>query len=230
MKALKNLDFAIVVTLVLAWAVTATSAMATELPDLHVALGESYPLLGEGEIKGEPAAKLESALKEPLTATTVKAKLELKELSSLGVGVITYTGVKHNAAGCNTEGDAPEVVKLSGEGHIVVKVVAGKLTPLLLLLFKPLTFACEKLKLIVSGTLVLNISKVVSGMETTEVGTQSKCVGAGKQEFTEYENDAGEIKTKQLILTNFGLGNEPACEEYFKELVIKSNKMAELLF
>ncbi|HEX3910964.1 MAG TPA: hypothetical protein VHW67_09725 [Solirubrobacteraceae bacterium] len=208
----------------------ASTALAVELPDVHIALGEAFPLIAEGSISGEPATKLETALKEPLTSTGVKVKLELNALSSLGAGVLTYTGVKQKMTFCSSEGDAAETILVSGEGHVISKSVAGVLKALLLLLFPPLHITCAKLKITITGPLILSITKVSSGVETTEVGAQSKCVGAGKQEFTEYENDAGELKTKQLLLANLGLGSENACEEYMKEIVVTAFKMATLLF
>jgi hypothetical protein len=229
MKTLTLLGFVAVLTLA-SLMTSATPAMAVELPDIHVALGEAYPVTAEGKIEGAKVAKLETALKEPLAAETVSAKLTLNELSSLGPGTLTFTGVKQKTTTCNTEGDPAEVVLILGEGHVISKSVAGVLTPLLLLLLGKLAILCGKLKITISGSLILGINKVAAGVETNEVGAQSKCIGAGKQEFTEYENDAGELRTKQLLLANLGLGTENACEEYTKELVVTSPKMAELLF
>src|SRR6185437_5405515 len=77
MRTLKMLGFGIVATLTLSSTVMTIPAMAVELPDVHVALGEAYPVVAEGKLEGEEVVKLETSLKEPLAAKTVSAKLTL---------------------------------------------------------------------------------------------------------------------------------------------------------
>jgi hypothetical protein len=228
MRTLKILSLAIVA--LLASAVMAASAIAVELPDLHIALGEAFPVTAEGEIKGSPAARLEDSLKEPLTATGVKIKLEATTLSSLGPLTLLFTGAKQKTSECTGEGEAKEVITAKGEWHLVDKVVAGKLTLIWLVLFSELKITCGKVKVTIKPPLLTQVTTVSDMVDTTTFGIQPKCVASGKQEITEYETDTGMVLTKQLLLTNLGLGNEIACLEFTTELVFKANKMVEFLF
>ncbi|HEX3910428.1 MAG TPA: hypothetical protein VHW67_06990 [Solirubrobacteraceae bacterium] len=230
MKQIKILGLALVAMFALTSAVMATTAMAVELPDVHIALGEKFPVTAEGEITGAKVAKLETGLKEAITAEKVTGKLEVTALSSLGPLVLVFTGTKLGANDCLGEGDPAETITVKGEWHLLDKVIAGKLTLLIMVLFTDLKITCLKIKITVKAPAITQVTKVADMVQTTEFGAQPKCVGAGKQEVTEYENDEGKLLTKQLLSANLGLGNESACEEFGKELVLKANKMIEFLF
>ncbi|HEX3911823.1 MAG TPA: hypothetical protein VHW67_14090 [Solirubrobacteraceae bacterium] len=233
MKQIKIFGLALVAMFALVSAAMATSAMAVEvvLPDIHIALGEAFPVKASGEIKAEPlAAKLETALKEPIIATSVKAELEATALVALGPLILVFKGTKQKTTECLGEGEAKETITVKGEYHLLDKLFENKLALFLLALFPELKLVCGKLKITVIPPAITRITGVTDMVDTTTFGTQPKCVGAGKQEFTEFENDAGENKTKQLLLANLGLGKENACEQFEKELVLTSNKMIEFLF
>jgi hypothetical protein len=232
MTRMKTLCMALFAVFALAAAVSATSAMALELPDVHVLSGESYPALGEGKVEGTEVGVLETELGEKLTSSTVKAQAELLELSSLGPGTLTFTGVfePKSKTSCHTSGDVEGTVKLPGEYH-VVDTSTSPLTAAILILFKELVVECNsgKLKIKVRSPALVKLEKVTSGTDVESYGLVSKCTGKGKQELKNYLNDAGE-SVKGVLTANFGLGFETACENVKEELIVKSNKMIDFLF
>jgi hypothetical protein len=227
---MKTLCMALFAVFALAAAFTATSAIALELPDVHVLSGETYPATGEGKVEGAEVGVLETELGEKLTSGTVTAQAELTELSSLGPGTLTFTKVvePRSKAECNTTGDAAGVVLLPGEYH-VVDTSTSPLTAAILILFKELVVECGKLKIKVKSPAVVKLEKVTSGTDVTEYGLVSNCTPKGKQELKTYLNDAGET-VKGVLSANFGLGFETTCEKVSKELVVKSSKMLDFLF
>jgi hypothetical protein len=221
----------------LAAAVSATSAMALELPDVHVLSGETYPATGTGKIEEKEVGSLETELGEKLTSGTIATSVELTELSSLGPGSLTFTQVVETKSktACNTVGDPSGTVKFSGEYHIV-DTSTSPLTPAVLVLFKELVVECNsgKTKVKIRSPIVIKLTKVggaalVSGEDVTEYAVNSKCSGKGKQELKEYLNDEG-VGTKAVLTANFGLGFETACQNSTKELPVKSSKMVDFLF
>jgi hypothetical protein len=230
MNRMKTLCMALFAVFALAAAFTATSALAFELPDVHVLSGETYPASGTGEVTAEGV--LETEIGEKLTGTAVKAEANLTLLSSLGPGTLTFTGVTEpkSKTSCNTVGDAAGTVKLKGEYH-VVDTSTSPLTAAILILFPELTVECNsgKLKIKVRSPALIKLEKVTAGTDVTEYGLQAKCSGKGKQELREYLNEEG-IATKGALTANFGLGFESACDSVAKELVVKSTKMVDFLF
>jgi len=230
MRYIKMLGLTLVAVFALGSAVVATSAMALELPDLHILEGEAYPVTGEGVIKAAKVVTLESTIGAKFEAEEVKVLFKLEALSALGPIDFHFTGVKLGTAACNSQGDAAGVILVRGEYHVVGVLVNNVLTPFLLILFTEFTLECGKLAIKIKPPIISKLEKLTSGTDTTKVGTQPKCTKAGEQEFKTYFNDAGEEKTKQLLLVNVGLGNELACELYNKELVIEFNKMVDFLY
>jgi hypothetical protein len=211
---------------------SASPALALELPDAHVLSGETYPVTGEGKIEGPEAAAIETELGEKLTANSVTVTGEFRELSSSGPGTLTYTGLSEprSKTSCNTAGDVEGVVLISGEYH-VVDTSESPLTVAALLLFNEVVVLCNsgKLKIKARGPVVIKLEKITSGVDFTEFGAVANCSGKGKQELKEYLNDEGK-KVKGVMTLNFGLGFEPACKRFSKEVVVKMNKMVDVLF
>jgi hypothetical protein len=209
---------------------SASSALALELPDIHVLSGETYPATGEGKVEGAEVGALETELGEKLTSGTVAAQVELNELSSLGPTTLTFTKIfePRSKVECNTVGDAAGVVLVLGEYH-VVDTSTSPLTAAILVLFKELVMECGKLKIKVKSPLLVKLAKVTAGTDVTEYGLVANCTPKGKQELKTYLNDAGE-SIKSVLSTNFGLGFETTCERISKELVVKSSKMVDFLF
>jgi hypothetical protein len=230
MRYIKMLGLTLVAVFALASAVTATSAMALELPDLHILEGEAYPVTGEGVIKGAAVAELQSTLGTTIAASEVKVLMKLEALSALGPIDFHFTGAKLGTVPCKTKPDETEVILVPGEYHVIDLPVGGVLTPFILILFAELTIECNKLAIKVKPPAIAKLEKLTSGTDTKLVGAQPKCTKAGEQEFKTYFNDLGEEKTKQLLLINAGLGNELACELFNKEVVIEFNKMVDFLF
>lgn len=234
MNRMKTLCMALFAVFAMAAAFTATSALALELPDVHVLSGETYPATGEGkvEVKEGVVGELETELGEKLTSKTVTAKAELKELSSLGPGTLTFTGVEEPKTKtlCKTTGDAEGTVLLPGEYH-VVNIKETPLTAAVLILFNELVVECNsgKLKIKVKAPALVKLEKVTSGTDVTEYGLVSNCTAKGKQELKEYFNEESKL-VKGVLTANFGLGAETACERVSKELVVKSSKMLDFLF
>jgi hypothetical protein len=207
-----------------------STALAFELPDLHVLSGDFYPASGAGEVTAEAA--LETEIGEKLTATVTSVTMELTVLTSLGRLIETWKGVAEpkSKTSCNTAGDAAGTVKVQGEYHIT-DLIETPLTAVVLLLLPDPVVECNsgKLKIKIKGPLLLKLEKVTAGVDSTEFGLVAKCSGKGKQELREYLNEEG-TRTKGAPSANFGLGFESACESIAKELVVKMSKMTDGLF
>jgi hypothetical protein len=235
MKQIKILGLALVAVFALASAVAATSAMALELPDIHVVLGEAAPVTGEGTTgKKAKAAVLETEVGSVLNAEELKILLKLEALSALGPVDFHFVNVTEgpgNTTKCNTEGDsaAEGVVLVKGEYHVVAfKNAAGVLLQEVLVLFPETTIKCAKLSIKVRQPVLAKLI-VAGNTQVTSFGVDAICAGKGKQELTTYFNDEGKELTKQLITANFGLGFENGCEATAEEVKIKTNKMIEFL-
>jgi hypothetical protein len=210
---------------------TVSPALA-ELPDVHVLSGETYPVRFVGTVENPEVAVLETELGEKLTGSSLTGEDELTELSSLGPTGIIILGTLEpkKKTACHTAGDPEGTVKFAGEFHFTVGVNVPRILQKIVL-FKELVVECNsgKLKVKVRSPIILKVEKVTSGVEVTEVGVVAKCTGKGKQEQKEYLNDE-EKAVKGALTVNFGLGFESACENISSELVMKANKMLDLLF
>jgi len=225
MIAMKTLGGALVATAALA--ISAGSAMALELPDIHITLGEAFPLIAEGSSKG--ASFFETELGTKVTDEEVRVKLEVTALGSGGTGTVDLIGVKLGTAPCSTEGDKEGTVLISGEFHLVY-IKKEPLEIGVLLSYTPFAAVCGKIKVKMSGSLLGHVNAKLN-QEITELGVSFHCKAKakGKQELSSYFNDAGEEVAKQLLLANFGLGNENGCKEIAEEVKGKANKMAEIV-
>jgi hypothetical protein len=233
MKQIKILGLALVAVFALASAVAATSAMALELPDIHVVLGEAAPVTGEGTTgKKQGAATLETEVGSKLSAEELKILLKLEALSALGPVDLHFVNVAEGKGPtkCNTEGDAEGVVLLpKAEYHIVAfKNAGGVLLQEVVILFPETTMKCNKLSVKLRQPVLAKLI-VAGNTQVTSFGVDAKCAGKGKQELSTYFNDEGKELTKQLITSNFGLGFENGCEATAEEIKIKTNKMIEFL-
>lgn len=211
--------------------VSASPALALELPDVHVLSGESYPAVAAGA-EGAGEATLETELGEKLTAESGSVWAELLELSSLGPLSLSAAGVAEpkSKTKCHTTGSPEGVVNLPGEYH-VVDTSTSPLTAAILVLFKEIALECNggKLKVKIRSPSLLKLEKVTSGTDVTEFGIVGKCSGKGKQELKEYLNDEGK-GTKAGLTANFGLGFETACLSVTSEQKFTVNKMVDFLF
>ncbi|HTZ85360.1 MAG TPA: hypothetical protein VMB05_01720, partial [Solirubrobacteraceae bacterium] len=106
--------------------VSTGSALAVELPDIQLLSGEAFPLV----LKGETASKkeqavLETELGEKLTAEHVIIEIEWGSLSSLALFHVHFLEVEEprTKSLCNTSGDEPGKVLISGEFHTVFLIV-----------------------------------------------------------------------------------------------------------
>lgn len=235
MIQMKILCVAIFTIFAVAVGLSSTSALAFELPDLHILSGESYPVTNEGTIENEGAIvrEIETEIGEKMTATAVTIRTELTELSSLGPDTIKFSGVKEpkTKTSCKTANTTVEGEVLSSGEYHVVDVNESPLTVAMLLLFPELVVECNKgkLKIKTKPPVIVKVEKVNSGTDVTEYGLVVNCTPKGKQELKEYFNDEGKL-VKGTLLVNFGLGNETACYRTTKELVMKSSKMIDFLF
>jgi hypothetical protein len=234
MTRIKTLALALMALSVFAIS-TAASASATELPDISVTLEESFPVKAEAtSLKKAGLAFLETEVGSKLTAEQVKGELELTSLSALGAVKLTFVNTKEPKSGelCNTEGDAAGIVLVAGEFHVVFLAVGPPWTLHIDVLFeKPLVIKCGKLTIKVLPPALVALHANLE-KDITEFTVDAKCaknakneIEKGRQQFTEYINDAGTKLTKQLLLANFGLGFENACEQVEEELKFKTTKM-----
>jgi hypothetical protein len=102
MRILIHLSLTVVGMMVLG--ITTTSALAA-LPDLHIALGEAFPVTAASEAP-KATTQLGNVSGAVLTGTGVKTVLTWTALSSAGTYVATFSAVKKGAKDCNTKGDA----------------------------------------------------------------------------------------------------------------------------
>jgi len=134
MRYIKMLGLTLVAVFALASAVAATSAMALELPDLHILEGEAYPATGLGVIKGAKVAELQATVGTVIEAEEVKVLMKLEALSALGPIDFHFTGSKSGGVPCNSVGDATGVILVPGEYHVIDILVNNVLTPFILIL------------------------------------------------------------------------------------------------
>lgn len=216
----------------LLWLALASAATAFVLPDAHVLSGDTYPVTGEGLIEGTEVGMVETELGEKLTGNGVAISGEFLELSASGPGTLTYKGVSEpkSKTSCNTAGQAPGTVRISGE-YDMVDISTTPLTIAGLLLFKEVAVECNsgKLKIKARGPILVKIEKVTSEADLTEFGAVENCTAKGKQELKEYLNDEG-VKVKAVLTLNFGLGFETGCKRFTKEIVVRMNKMVAVVF
>jgi len=196
----------------------AAPAWAT-LPGFTLLPGESFPVVAEAE---QTKVSLESA-SEKLEATGLKTKLEWTSESS-GKVTVTLTGVKDKTTGCATEGDAKEVVLLTGEATLAPTALSPS-TLGALVTFSSTTVNCEATKVKISGSQIAS----VGGFDTGDV-TKFKAGlkgSKGKPAISEYYNNEGK-STKATLLVNFGTGNKEADINIEKEAEYKTSKMIAL--
>jgi hypothetical protein len=237
MSRVKTLCAALFALFALTAAIGATQAAATEfvLPDIHTLSDTNYPVTGEGTLEngGAIVAELETAIGEKLTATSVTAKAVLAKLAALGTGSLKFNGVTEpksktlcKSTNVTTKGE----VLFEGEYHIVTN--AALTLHAVLILFNELTVECNegKLKIKVKAPAEIKIEGAENMVDVTSYKLAANCTAKGKQELTEYVNDAGTVVTKANLTANFGLGAEAACERATKELEIKSPEMIVFLW
>lgn len=230
---MRNTHFAVAMMLAVGILATlTTTAFALELPDAHVLSGEQYPVSAEGAISGTNVALVESELGEHFTASGVKVVGEFTELSPIGVGTLTYTGLldPKTSSTCRTVGQPEGTAQILGEYHLV-DISTAPLTVAALLTFKELVLECNsgKIKIKVRGPVLLKLEKITSGTDLVEFGVVAHCTGKGKQELKEYFNDEGN-KEKAIMTANWGLGFEVSCKQFNQELVVRTSKMVDVLF
>jgi hypothetical protein len=209
---------------------TAGSASAFELPDIHTALpGETYPIVLSGEAKAAAESETEIRLENEvnsLPAATVSVLLIASELTSLGSIGITFTKVhenNHPTVTCSTEGDGAGVALVpSAEFHAVDLNNTGVPATLklgFLVLFPAFTVTCTGgLKVKTEAPNLGAIDIPTPGVEGDIEGVTAltHCIAGkpGIAEQSSFVNDAGEQgKETALLKANFGTGNSSACEE-----------------
>jgi hypothetical protein len=237
MSRIKMLCAALFSMFALAAAIGATQAAATEfvLPDAHTLSDAGYPVPEEGTLEngGAIVAELETAIGEKLTATSVTVKGTLTKLSGLGPATLRFTGVTEpksktlcKSTNVTTKGE----VLFEGEYHMVTNAALTQHG--LVFLFTELTVECNegKLKIKIKAPAELKLEGAEDMVDITSYGLVANCTAKGKQELTEYVNDAGTVVTKANLTANFGLGAEAACERTTKELVIKTSEMIRPLW
>jgi hypothetical protein len=211
--------------LVLLWGVSAASAF--ELPDVVALPSEEKPIVASGSTKA--LNFFETEIGEKITDEEVKVELKITPLSSAGTGTVDLIGVKKGKSPCQSTGDAEGVVLIKGEFHLVFTTRKAPLEVGALLSFEPFAVTCGTIKVKMSGELIGHVSAEFN-RDIVELGLTFHCsgVGKGKQELSSYFNDEEKEVQKQLLVSNFGLGNENGCKNISEEVKGKSSVMAEI--
>lgn len=227
MRHLKVLGVALVA--MFAFGLTATSAMAVTLPDIHVALNEAYPIHFNFESKTAPKTVLETTGGSKLEGTGLSVLFLVTELSALGTFAVDFFKVLKGTTPCNSTGDAKEVVLLSGEFHLVTLAETPSLIVGVLFLFKQLEIVCSKAKVEVRGALVSPVTLTGTGDNVTGISTWLQG-SKGKAKTINYLNDAGGTETA-LLESEFGTGFLESSETTSEPVtvLVLNKKMVEIL-
>ena len=197
MKRLKVFGPLMIAVLASAAAFTTTAASAEiTLPQFSSA----SPGLGSGgksKLEGVGGKAIEA---ERLTFTTTP------ETTRLGTFTITFLNITEPSLGatCNSLGDKSNsgTVLVHGTYHVVPRLPSGVL---LLLLLLPVHLFCLLAGISVleleTGDILGILTPVNKKVKTSEHYTLSFKQSKGKQEVTEYDNDAGTMAKAQLLLS-----------------------------
>jgi hypothetical protein len=178
-------------------AAMATSASAFTLPDVSVTLtGGVYPLHLNSNLP-TTATVLSAASGSVLTGVGTSTLLLATELSALGTFASTFLNVINGVPEkCTTGTEAPGVVKLSGEYHVVPINATGKLGELFLV--SEFVITCGTEKVTIRGSVLGSISAGTENQELTSTTGVLLSTETGKQELSEYINDTGSIVKAHL--------------------------------
>jgi hypothetical protein len=202
----------------------ATPAVAS-LPDLHVTLGEVFPVTTTAKVLLATVA-FSTAGGAVMTGTGAEVTLTWKELSALGTYLLTINNYVKGAKKCKTAGDAAGTLLVSGEAHLVFVELSPGLKIAALFLVPKTKIECEGINLTIEG-LVLGAYTGALNSELTEFKGSIKGE-KGKQDLTKYENEKGET-VEALLLSEAGSGFTKTSLNISEELAYKANKMIEIL-
>jgi hypothetical protein len=226
MRHLKVLGVALAAMFALG--MSATSAFAIELPDVHVLPGETYPVHAEFPDNGATVSKLLDVSGNELSGKGLKVLFILKELSALGEFEALFLKVLRLPAkvACNTEGDKTETaggeVLIKGTYHIVLAVEGTARPPAVLYLFNELKIKCGSATIKVKGAAIstFNTENKKETEDFTQLCGELKGNTKGVNKLTKYLNDEGkEVEGK--LEDNFGNGFVQSAEEVEEEVCAK---------
>jgi hypothetical protein len=205
---------------------TATSALAA-LPDLHIALGEEFPVTAHGE-DAAAVTTLSSAGGSVLTGKGVDLLVEWKELSSLGTFDSNFTNVVMKTKKCKSGTDVAGTVLVKGPVHLVFVQLTPKLVVGVLYLFEPIEISCEGVKIkckgSVLGTYEGELNKDITKFSGSVLGSK------GVQEKTKYWNQEGTAEVEdEPLLCDPGTGFVKSAQNIDLPLTLTANKMIEIL-
>jgi hypothetical protein len=201
--------------------ITATSASALVLPDVHALAESEYPLHMQFNDNGKTPSKIIDVAGNILEGKGLFLLFLLKNLSALGEFEVAYLNVvKVNKTGnisCNTVGDKKGEILVKGEFHIVP--INTNHEDGILGLFKEFTVECGAARIKIKGAIVATINYKGMGetSDFTELCGELKGNGAGKNNLTEYLNDSGS-KVKAILESEFGNGFKQMALEVGEEV------------
>ena len=201
------------------------SAESTPLPDIHTALpGETYPIDLGGQL--ESTQDLEDSLGQIPEWSKTSVLLSALELTSLGLAVVVFLGVKEAAAPnrrCANNGgteESGEVTLPNAEYHLVYTALSPSenLELAALVLFTKFTISCghfaEPEEFVVTGPSMMRVNPT-AGTEgdATDLQLASHCSATGVQELPYYYNDQLARVATTLLVNALDIGAKQACEE-----------------
>ncbi|MFI5091748.1 MAG: hypothetical protein ACHP7P_17065, partial [Terriglobales bacterium] len=206
-RHLKVLGVALVA--IFAFGITATSAFA--LPDVHLALGEAYPLHLNFADNGATPTELQSTGGGVLKGKGLLVLFLGSELSALGRYEALFLNVTLKGESCNSEGDKTGEVLTTGDYHIVWLTLksdpAKALTIGVAFLVLPdVVVKCGKLEITVTGCALGSIEGE-NAADVTKVTGKLESDKKGKNLLTKYYNNEGKL-VGCILLSAFGKGLE----------------------
>jgi hypothetical protein len=192
MHRVKILGLAVMAVLAVAAVVASASASAAmTLPEFVTKTGWAGTS-GAGRLLQGTADEIKC------TAGTNSGTMEASK--KLGTLTITFTGCKSekpiSGAKCNSTGDASETILTAGSWHIVLLTgPKGEDFHLIWILLTPLTVKCSIFEFAIKGNV---LGEITPGNTLTKKYALKVALVGGKQEFTSFENDNGELVAAKL--------------------------------
>jgi hypothetical protein len=214
--------FGIAVLAVFTVGVAAVSSASALLPTVLFLSGTTSVLL-KGSKEGANTAIFRT---KALIVTSGKVTVEGTALTSsthLGTSLLIFSESKDLGTGntCTQTGQAAGTVHITAPWHLVYVALGASLKVAGLALIPKTTFVCGEANLSVEGSQLVELAKIPTETDGTEIEGISKCEGTEKLTpgLLKYENESGETLEAKLTSTIAGI-KEKTCDELSSGLVL----------
>jgi hypothetical protein len=182
---------------VLALGVVASASASAALPEIVPGAGVKFPIAVEGASRNVAKVHLSQRNgSEPARCEGVKFKGDITGAKAVSLTTeMTYCTQDEPTRKCSTAGAAAGHVVLAGTGTLAYINKASKVVGIVLTL--PETeVECGGYAMLVKGSVIIPITPI--NTKTSELSMVIKESEIGKQEYTTYENEKGEVTTAYL--------------------------------